>query len=353
MTAIRSSKLVVPVTFVLMVTMLTLFVPVGAISRAEAQPKLLLLFPVLDRTDEGNPEVAERLTPALQIAMGEIAGLRVAEFSPDSPMVRRAVREGQIRSVDVDAEVTDAFMAIQIGHALGVDEVCLAMVTSVTTQDEPRGVEVVLAGQVHDVVSNIDETSGQVVERPLVSSSFGVSGKSRERAEYTGSDRALVNEAIRSAAYKAAQVLAGRPAEEMGKVGRKQMSSTWRWVLLGLAVAGLAMAAHNSTEHPGTGVSPDAVAPRADRLVIEPTSIRLYWDPPEGTSLVLLRYQIQRSVNDGGWNFIDEGNVDATDTSFADFNVQQGNTYRYRMCAQYASCGPSGFSYFNRVTFSN
>ncbi len=353
MTAIRSSKLAVPVTVVLMVTMLTLFVPVSAFCQAEGQPKMLLLFPVLDRTDEGNPKAAEHMTSALQMAMGEVAGVRAAEFARTSPMVRRAVREGQIRSVDVDAQVTDSFMAIQIGHALGVDEVCLAMITAVTTQEEPRQIEVVLSGQVYDVASNIDEASGQVVEKPLVSSSFGVSGQSRERAEYTGSDRPLLNEAIRSAAYKAAEVLAGKPAEAMGKGVRKGPSATWRWLLLGLAVAGLAMAAHNVTDHPGTGVAPDAVMPNANRLVIEPTSIRLYWDPPQGTSLVLLRYQIQRSVNNGDWNFIDEGNVDANDTSFADFNVQQGNVYRYRIRAQYTTSGPSAFSYFDRVTFSN
>ena len=353
MTAIRSSKLARPVSILLMAAMMALSLPVGFVTPAEAQAVagMLLLFPVLDRSDGSYPDAADRMTSALQMAIAEATGLRCAEFSASSPMVRRAVKEGQIRSVDVEAEVADPVKAIQIGYALGVDEVCLAMITSITVQEEPRRFEVVLAGQTYDVASNVDLESRQVVEKPVVSSSFGVSGQSLERAGYTGSDSPLLHEAIKKAAWKAAQVLAGKPAAEMAGVARKRSSNTWKWIIAGLIVAGLAMAAHDSTSHPATGYSPDAVAPVPLSMDIEPTSIRLHWQAPPGTSLVVLRYQIQRAVNGTAWNFIDNGNVDANDTSFADFNVTGSNTYAYRIRAQYTTSGPSAWANFDQVTF--
>lgn len=351
MTAIRSSKLARPVSILLTAAMISLSLPVGFVTPAEAQADagMLLLFPVLDRSDAGYAGAAERMTAALQMAIAEATGLRCAEFSASSPMVRRAVKEGQIRSVDVEAEVSDPVKAIQIGYALGVDEVCLAMMT-VTVQEEPRRIEVVLGGQTYDVASNVDLETRQVVEKP-VGSSFSVSGRSLERPGYLGSDSPLLREAIKQAAWKAAQVLAGKPAAEMAAVARKRSANTWKWIIAGLIVAGLAMAAHNSTSHPATGFSPDAVAPVPLSMDIEPTSIRLHWQAPQGTSLVVLRYQIQRSVNNTAWNFIDNGNVGADDTSFADFNVTGSNTYAYRIRAQYTAAGPSPWAMFEQVTF--
>jgi hypothetical protein len=353
MTAIRRSKLAGPLSILLAAAMMTLMIPVGLVSPAEAQgeARMLLIFPVLDRSEAGYPDVAERMTAALQIAIADIAGLRSAEFSPSSPMVRRAVKEGRIRSVDVEAEVADAATAIQIGYALGVDEVCLAMITAVTVQEEPRRIEVVLSGQCYDVASNMDPDSKQVVERPVVSNSFGVSGQSRERADYRGSDSPLLHEAVRAAAQAAAQVLAGKSVEEMAKVGVGRPSRAMRWVILGALLIGLAAVAHNATSHPASGPSPEAVAPRPLSMDVEPTSIRLYWQPPQGTSLVVLRYEIRRSVNNGAWNLIDDGNVDANDTSFPDFDVQGGNGYAYSIRAQYTTTGPSPWANFDQVTF--
>ena len=356
MTAMRSSKLIGPVSAVLTVMMVGLLLPAPVLPQASAQgqQRLLLIFPVLDNTEGAYPDAARRLTDALQISIDEIAGLRAAEFSKTSPMVRRAVEEGQIRSVDVEAEVADPVTALRIGYALGADEVCLATITSITVSSAPRGISLLLTGQCYSVSENIDEASGQVKEQLVMSNSFGVSGQSVPRANYRGSDNVLVNEAIRSAARKAAQVLAGQPAEAAAaEHGKKKSSHAWKWLLAGMLVVGLAIAANTGTHHEATGPAPAASAPVPLRAVQEAAAIRLYWDPPQNTSLTVLRYQIQRSTDHGvTWSFIDNGTVDATDTSFADFNVTSGVSYRYRIRAQFTETGPSPWAMFNDIQFN-
>ncbi len=217
MTAIRSSKLVGPVSIVLAALMLAVVVPTSVLPTAEAQvpDRLLLLFPVLDRSDSGYEDVGSRATDYLQMALSEVAGMRVAEFSRTSPMVLRAVEEGQIRSVDLEGEVTDPATAIQMGYALGADEVCMATVVSVDTSADPLRVTVLLNGTCYGVQENLDPATLQIAERPKPSNTFGVRGTSREREGYEGSLPPLLREALRDAARKAAEVLAGRPAEEM------------------------------------------------------------------------------------------------------------------------------------------
>jgi len=302
------------------------------------------------------PNAAERTTDALQIAIDDIAGLRAAEFSKTSPLVRRAVKEGQIRSVDVEADVADPVTALKIGYALSADEICLATITSLTVSDDPAQISLLLTGQVYDVDANIDADSGQVVEQLVMSNSFGVSGQSAERANYKGPQSVLLNQAIRAAALKAAQVLAGLPAEETGpQAAGKKSSKSWKWFLAGLLIAGLAMAANSGTSHAAAGPSPDAVAPTLVSLSMEPTTIRLEWMAPQGTSLTVLRYQIQRSSDSGqSWSFIDGGFVGPEDTSFGDFNVVDGTTYMYRMRALYTATDPSAWTpQLGPVTFQN
>lgn len=356
MTAIRSSKLVGPLSIALAALMLVLALPTSVLPTAEAQTqdRLLLLFPVVDQSGSGYEDVAQRATDYLQMALIDVAGLRVAEFSRTSPMVLRAVQEGQIRAVDLDAEVTDAVSAIQMGYALGADEVCLASVLSVETKDDPVVIEVLLNGQCFDVRANVDPATMQVAERPTPTSTFGVNGMSREREGYQGSLPPLVREALRDAAQKAAQVLAGIPAEEMAaEPTERKGEKGWRWALALAVVAGLVLAAANSGDDNGGGPAANAVPPQPLRLEIEPAAIRLIWNPPN-TTLTVLRYDLQRSTDNGAtWNPVpgSQGVVEADDTSFADFDVDAGVGYRYRIRAQYTTTGPSAFAEFDAVVF--
>jgi len=355
MTAIRSSKLTRTLSIAMTLMMVALLMPAGVIPQAAAdQGRMLLVFPVVD-TSEGNyPDAARRMTDALQIAIDGIPGLQAAEFSRTSPLVRRAVEEGQIRSVDVETEIADPVTALRIGYALGADEVCLATITGLTVTEDPRQISLLLTGQCYSVQQNMDMTTGQVNEQLVMSNSFGVSGESTARVNYQGPDSVLLNQAIRSAANKAAQVLAGMPAQEVPEGGAKKPSKAWKWFLAGLLIAGLAMAANTATDNPPVGPGPNAVAPRPLRVILEPTAIRLEWQAPQGTSLTVLRYQIQRSQDNGQtWSFIDEGVVEATDTSFGDFLVTSGTVYQYRIRALYTASGPSPWANFEAIQFSN
>ncbi len=353
MTATRSRKLVGPISILLAGLMLALTVPTSVLPSAEAdgQNRLLLLFPVLDRSDSGYEDVSLRATDYLQMALDGVPGLSVTEFSVTSPSVLRAVEDGQIRSVDLEAEITDPVTAIRIGYALNADEVCLATVTSIDTKDEPLRVEVLLNGQCYEVAANVDAQTLQVSERPVAINTFGVSGSSRAREGYAGSLPPLVREALRGAADKAAQVLAGKPAEEM--VAEEQESKSLRWVAAALLVAALIIAAQDADDDAPTGPAPDALAPVPVRLEPEPAAIRLIWEEPN-TTLTILRYEVQRSTDSGAtWNPVpgSQGNVLPGDTSFPDFDVQEGVTYMYRIRARYTTCGPSGWAEFNAVRY--
>jgi len=355
MTAIRSSKLVGPVSIMLAALMLVV-VPTSVLPTAEAQAqdRLLLLFPVLDRSDSGYEDVGSRATDYLQMAMSEVAGLRVAEFSRTSPMVLRAVEEGQIRSVDLESEVTDPVTAIQMGYALGADEVCMASVISVDTSADPLQVEVLLNGSCYDVHENVDPATLQIAERPKASNTFGVTGRSREREGYVGSLPPLLREALRDAAHKAAQELAGKPAEEMAaEEDEKRDSKGWRWALALLLVVGLVIAANSGGDGDAGAPVPGALAPQPERLEIEPSAIRLFWNPPN-TTLAILRYDIQRSTDNGAtWNPApgSQGNIQADDVNFADFDVNEGVSYRYQIRTQYTASGPSPWAQFESVEF--
>ena len=88
-------------------------------------------------------------------------------------------------------------------------------------------------------------------------------------------------------------------------------------------------------------------------LRVESNAIRLFWQAPVPTELTLLRYQIKRSINNGAWHYIDQGNADASRTSWPDFDVTAGNSYQYRIRAVYTNQAVSDpWSVFNRITFT-
>lgn len=355
MTAIRSSKLVGPVSIMLTTMMLALVAPTSLLPVAEAQGqnRLLLLFPVIDQSGSGNADIASRMTDYLQMSMNEVANLTVTEFSRTNPLVLRAVEEGQIRALDLETAVTDPISAIQMGYALKADEVCLATIAAVDTSEDPARVEILLNGSCYDVMANIDQATMQVAETPAPSNTFGVSGSSAVREGYTGSTEPLMREATRSAARAAAAVLGGVPAEDTQQERPRKDDRSWRWVVAAAVVVGLLVAA-NSGDDDGNGApSAQAVPPVPLRLEIETSGIELFWAPPNST-LTLLRYDLQRSTDNGAtWNAVpgSQGTVLPDDTVFADFNVVRGQSYRYRIRAQYTTTGPSQWVEFDAVLF--
>ncbi len=354
MTAIRSNRVVGPVSIMLAMMMLVALAPMSVLPSAEAQGqnRLLLLFPVVDDSASVHGDVGPRMTDYLQMAMNQAVDMRVVEFSRSNPLVLRAVEEGQIREVDLGTEVRDPISAIQIGYALNVDEVCLATVASVETGEDPLQVELLLNGRCFDVSANINTDTMEVEETPTPSNTFGVSGTSSVREGYDAAVGPLLREAMKDAASAAASVLSGEPAEEAAQEKEKRDDKSWRWILAAALIAGIVIATDGDGDR-GPGVSDDAVPPVPVRLEVEPSAIELFWEPPN-TTLTVLRYELQRSTDNGAtWNPVpnSQGNVQPDDTVFADFAVVEGQSYRYRIRAQYTTTGPSPWVQFDDIQF--
>ena len=355
MTAIRSSKLVGPISIYLAVIMtLVLFVPTSALPLAEAaNQSRLLLFPVLDRSESPHGDIIARATDYFQMAINEIEEFEVLDFSRTSPLVMRAVEEGRIRAVDVAAEIDDPATALELGFALNAAYVALITIESLTVHEDPPQVELLASGQVFNVAENVDPVSQQSVAVPRPSNTFGVSGRSRVREGYDGATAPLVREALRDAAQRAAEALSGRPPVEVVEEREvRRERQTWQWVAAAALLVGLIIAADNGNDAV-TPTDPQAVAPQPLPMSVEANAIRLRWQPPQ-TDLRVLRYDLQRSTDDGRtWNAVPDSrdNVPGTVTEFADFNVQRGVSYQYRIRAQYAETGPSAWVRFGTVQF--
>lgn len=74
-------------------------------------------------------------------------------------------------------------------------------------------------------------------------------------------------------------------------------------------------------------------------------TISLGWTAPTGTTLTILRYQIERSVDATPFERIDTGNVGFGSTSFKDYNTVSGrHAYQYRMRTLYTNGAVSPYA---------
>ena len=235
-------------------------------TKADAQGniKTVLAFPAVDESPEGNiGDVAHRLTSRLALAGGEIKELDLEVFSETSPMIRRAVADGALRRADVEGP-KDAYAAVLIGRAIGVDSVVLVSVQKVTVGGDPRAAEVSVMGTEYDVAANVD--AGEVVDEPT-GNTFGVSGTAKTKDRTAGDDAALTRLAARDAAYKVLSVLSGQSADVFEKEGAKpkKRSNKWKWIAVGLLAIGLIAATSGGSSTPNPVVV-DSHLPEANRI---------------------------------------------------------------------------------------
>ncbi len=352
MTLIRSHRLAGPIAVFLTIATIVTIVPwpVAPVQAAE-RTTTVLLFPAVDESGSEIPDLAEMTTNKLQIAMAGVEGIEVTEFHPSSPLVRRAESEGRLLATHMQAGVSNLPAAIEVGHILGMDGIVLATVKSVDVHNSARYLTVTLKGQYFKVGPNYDPASGQASRALQPERSFTVVGASRTRANYTGSDRPLVREALDDAASKFAQVMAGTPAGELtAKPIHSKKESKWKW-LGPLLVLGVAAFIIGSSGGGDSGPAAGAAPPIPDHLTVEDYGIILYWDPPPPTDLTLVSYQIQRSTNGGPYANVNVGICGIGCTQWTDFDVAAGNNYRYRIRAIYSSSQVSEWRQFEAVNF--
>ncbi len=353
MTLIRSHRLAGPIAVLLIIATIVAVVPwpVAPVQAAEGITTVLL-FPAVDESGSEIANLAKTVTNRLLIALANVEGLEVTEFDRSSPLVRRAQSEGRLLTTHLQAGVSDLPAAIEVGHILGMDGILLATVKSVDVHNSVRYLTVTLKGEYFKVEPNYDAATGQASRMLQPENSFTVVGASRPRANYTGSDRPLIHEALNDAAAKFAQVMAGTPAGELtGKPTQPKRESKWKWLgpLLLLGVAAVIIGNSGGADGgPAAGAAP----PIPDHLTVEEYGIILYWDPPPPTSLILSGYQIQRSVNGSPYMNVTGGSCGTACTQWTDFDVAAGNTYRYRIRAIYTSNEASEWREFNAVNFT-
>lgn len=357
MSSIRTSRRGRMLCYVLVAAMLLPLLPCAScFAQAQERGRTILLFRVVDETSSDLPELRKLATDAIQMAVDAVDGLECSEFSRTSPLVRRAILEGRVLPTQVEAGPSSPRDAVSIGEALGVDTVLLTSIQSYRSTTEPRSVEVILSGQAYDVKENYDQEAGEPKREESIAPvhAFGVVGTSRRIPGYEGSDRLLAREALNDAAYRVAKVLNGASISEVSqpKPEPKKENRATKWLAVAAVVGLLVWAVSSAGHQDKTGPSDDAVPPTPRPLEVQGTNtIVARWDPPTGTSFEVLRYELQRSVDNGGWTSFgsggDSANIDAGTTQYSDFDVAAGHTYAYRIRVVYRNS-----KYSNWVSFS-
>jgi hypothetical protein len=315
----------------------------------------ILLFPANVEAAGAPADLSRWATTAVQTAVGGLPGVICLDFSRSSPIARRALREGRIRTVDLEQSVTDPRVGIQIGRAMEADMVLLATVQSYKVTTSPASAEVVVAGQVYDVKTNYDDQSQEAKAEPTVFRAFGVVGRSKLWSAGTD-EGVMARQALRDAAWRASQVINGKPAEEVGAApAEKKSNKSWRWFLLAAAVVGLAAAAHNSEAPHVVLPTPPEFMPRnavATPLTGGQNAIQITWLAPTKvltdptTAAAFLGYQLQRQTAAKGSSVISAPvtianytTLGRTATIFTDFGnggLPTNVTYYYRIRGVYS-----------------
>jgi hypothetical protein len=357
MNAIRTSRSGRRVSLLLAVVMVSsLLLTALSTAMAEEAHKSLLVFPLTVTPKEAPLGLSGGASSRLSLALGDLPGMNVMQFTSSSPTVLRAISEGRLRQVDVDEGNRSLANALMIGEALKADFILLGTIQSYVKKDDPASVEVIMSGQMYEVAPNVDPVSGEAIASPQVYRAFGVSGASTPRVRYHGSDSPLIAEALSDAANKAAQALSSRPTGtgDIRTGPPRHTSSGNNVMLLLLAIGGLALLAGGAG---GGGGNANADAAPPTNLQYNPPVnggvIYLSWNAPSGTLLTLNRYQIERKDNGGSFSgSIDPGTLFAGTTTFADSTTSPGHTYQYRLRAIYTSGAQSVWVYTTPLTIS-
>jgi hypothetical protein len=257
-----------------------------------------------------------------------------------------------VRQVDVEEGNRDVATALVIGAALQADYIVIGGVQSFTRKDIPCGIEVILSGQMYEVAPNINPATCEPVSEPKVYKAFGVSGASTTRARQGASDATMIQEALRDASYKAAAALSGS-TDVVAICAPRKSKCSYKWVLFALLVGALALAVNNGNGGGEGGTSASALPPQNITLAENTPAITVNWQEPTGTSLTVLRYQIERAIDGGAFQRIDPGNLGPGTTFFNDYGTIAGtHTYQYRLRTVYTNLAVSPFAFSGALVFT-
>lgn len=349
MTQLRTSRGWRTLTWLLTVAMITSLVPLctipGAAQAQQPDLRTYLVMPTVDQSGTGVTYLPRMVMDELALALAGQPGTAAIEFRATTPIIQRALEEGRVLPVQVEAGTTTPSAAIQLAQALDADAVILTTVDSAVTTDSPRQVKIVLTGSVFSVATNYDEQAKEVSATPQADHTFKFIGASPALAGYQGSDRSLYRDAAVGAVRQIVDLLVGRRLVVEG--GRRGASSlSWLGWIVGAGLVALLVANKGTSHTPA-----DALAPIPVSQQVQANGILLTWNPPPPTTLVLFKYQIQRSRNGSAFQFIDGGTILAGQTSHFDPDLLSGQ-YVYRIRAVYTDQSVSPYANFTGVDFT-
>jgi len=163
---------------------------------AAPQPISVLVLTFENKSGVGGPEMADRVTDEVVIALGETGRAAPARLDPDSPSVKRAVEvERTLQKRDL-LPPWDARKAAALGKVLGVESVLIGTVDQYSFDAKARKAQVILTVQRVQVAA------------PEVPVPIAVNGASVTKVGAV-QEGPLLNEAIADAASKLAQAVTG------------------------------------------------------------------------------------------------------------------------------------------------
>ena len=109
-------------------------------------------------------------------------------------------------------------------------------------------------------------------------------------------------------------------------------------MIFGLLIAGLALAVNNGNGSAPTGPGADVQAVQYVSLEETQGAITVSWPTPSNTTLTVLRFQIDRSVDGAAFQRIDPGTLGPGTTFYNDYALTSGrHSYKYRVRVVYTS----------------
>ena len=317
--------------------------------RAAGQATLsMLVFPLEDQTGTGE-DLQRIVTQELARALEQVGGFDAQVFAMNSPSASRQVEEGVLRTEDITPPYEPP-AAVTVGEALGVDVVLVGSIVERTVDPGRSVVSLTISGSTYAVAENVDPDTGTPkAELKPFSPLFAAKGSSVERkVPLRGPITELDREAAMDAAKKAAQSITGI-VPEPEKPRKREPLRKWAKVILPLIVVlGFALAASGGDDGPAEAAPP----PVSLAFSRQNQGVLLTWGPPQNAPRPVMRYRVERSVNNGPRGLVDGGLVLPTQFSLIDFDVEVGDRIEYFIQAIYQGNVASDFVTFGTLVVS-
>ena len=309
----------------------------------------MLVFPLRDETGVGE-DLGRIATQELARALEQTGGFDAQVFAMNSPSATRHVEEGVLRTEDITPPYEPS-SAVTVGYALGVEIVLVGSIIERKLDRDKNVVSLTISVTTYEVAANVDAETGTTKAelkpyRPL----FAATGTSVERKiPHRGPITDLDTEAAAAAAKKAAAHVSGEAPAPTKPKKRKFLDRWGAAALIVLAVAGFALAAGGGDERPAADATPP---PTNLATTLQTGGVRLSWSPPANPPRSIMRYHVQRRLNNGPQHDISGGLLEPWQLWVIDFDVSAGDRLEYFIRVEYQGNVNSPYVSFGTLIYN-